>query len=133
MKTPYNWEGCKGSQPHLRGYPCGLWKLFHTLMVNAAIQGDPSMALGGASSVAKTMVNYIYYFFSCRHCADNFSVKVNSLGFLPSTPRDSILWLWQIHNLANAKLKGSFTIRFKIRHWKYHLFFDIISYHLPKK
>merc|ERR1719225_212406 len=55
------------------------------------------------------MVNYVYYFFSCRHCADNFRKKVNRLGFLPVNPRDSILWLWQIHNMANAKLKGDPT------------------------
>ena len=54
----------------------------------------------------KSMVNYVYYFFSCRHCADNFRRKVNIMGFLPSNPRDSILWLWQIHNMANVKLKG---------------------------
>ena len=65
------------------------------------------MALGGASSVARSMVNYIYYFFSCRHCAENFRHKVNSLGFLPATSRDSILWLWQIHNMANKNLKGT--------------------------
>lgn len=36
------------------------------------------------------------------HCAP----KVNTLGFLPSNPRDSVVWLWQIHNMANVKLKG---------------------------
>ncbi len=85
---------------------CSLWTLFHTLLVNASIKGDTSMALGGASTIAKAMVNYIYYFFSCRHCANNFSNKVNALGFLPSTPQDSIMWLWQIHNMANMLLKG---------------------------
>ena len=106
LVTPEDWVNCKGSQPQFRGYPCSLWQLFHSLMVNAATKGDPSMALGGSSSVAKTMINYIYYFFTCRHCAENFSKKVQSMGFLPSTPRDSILWLWQIHNMANIKLKG---------------------------
>ena len=64
------------------------------------------MALGGTSTVAKTMIDYVFYFFSCRHCAENFRTKVHSMGFLPSTPRDSILWLWQIHNMANIKLRG---------------------------
>ena len=104
--TPEEWEGCKGSKPILRGYPCSVWQLFHAMMVNAVIKGDPSLALGGPSSVAKTMVGYVHHFFSCRHCADNFKHKVNSLGFLPVTPRDSIVWLWQIHNKANALLKG---------------------------
>lgn len=104
--TPDDYVGCAGSEPHYRGYPCSLWQLFHSMMVNAAIKGDPSMVSGGPSTVAKTMVNYIYYFFSCRHCADNFRTKVNKLGFLPSNPRDSVLWLWQIHNMANVLLAG---------------------------
>ena len=44
--TPDEWVGCKGSEPQFRGYPCALWQLFHTLMVNAASKGDPSMVLG---------------------------------------------------------------------------------------
>lgn len=104
--TPDEWKSCKGSEPHLRGYPCSVWTLFHTLLVNAAIVGDPAMAVGGRSTVAKVMVNYIHHFFSCRPCAENFSSKVTQLGFLPTTPQDSILWLWQIHNMANIILKG---------------------------
>lgn len=52
------------------------------------------------------MVQYIHFFFSCRHCAENFALKVQSLGYIPTTPQDSILWLWQIHNMANNLLKG---------------------------
>jgi len=108
--SPSEWMGCKGSSAQYRGYPCSVWQLFHSLMVNAAIKGDPSMVLGGSSSVAKAMVNYVHYFFSCRHCAENFRLKVETLGgFLPNTPRDSILWLWQIHNMANVKLRGDAT------------------------
>ena len=44
--TPDEWVSCKGSEPQFRGYPCALWQLFHTLMVNAASKGDPSMVLG---------------------------------------------------------------------------------------
>lgn len=29
------WVGCQGSRPELRGYTCSLWKLFHTLTVEA--------------------------------------------------------------------------------------------------
>ena len=122
--TPDDWQACKGSEPHLRGYPCSLWTLFHTLLANAALEGDPSMAYGGKavsllsgsffpsilisgqSMVARTMVGYIHHFFSCRHCAANFKMKVQTLGFLPNTRKDSILWLWQVHNMANEKLKG---------------------------
>ena len=64
------------------------------------------MVVGGRSSVAKAMIGYIHHFFSCRPCAENFATKVNQLGFLPTTPNASILWLWQIHNKANVILKG---------------------------
>ena len=104
--TPEDWKGCKGSKPHFRGYPCSVWTLFHALTVNAALKGDPGMMVGGSSSVAKAMVAYIHHFFSCRPCAKHFAAKVNLLGFLPTTPNDSILWLWQIHNIANKFLKG---------------------------
>lgn len=107
--TPEEWRGCKGSQPEYRGYPCSLWTLFHTLMTNAAIQGDPGMINNGSSTVARAMVGYIKSFFSCRHCADNFAMKVDTLGFLPRTPQDSVLWLWQIHNMANSMLMGRIT------------------------
>lgn len=33
-----NWVGCQGSEPHLRGFPCSLWILFHFLTVQAAQQ-----------------------------------------------------------------------------------------------
>lgn len=32
------WVGCQGSRPELRGYSCSLWKLFHTLTVQAALR-----------------------------------------------------------------------------------------------
>ena len=72
------------------------------------------MASGGASSVTNTMIDYVYYFFTCRHCAENFRNKVHNLGFLPSNNRDSILWLWQIHNMANVKLQGKFLHLFEV-------------------
>ena len=33
------YEYCKGSLPHFRGYPCALWLLFHTLTVSHAQSG----------------------------------------------------------------------------------------------
>lgn len=42
-----NWLACKGSASNFRGYPCGLWKMFHYLTVNAA---DHSIGLRGTNS-----------------------------------------------------------------------------------
>lgn len=36
LTSHIKWVGCQGSRPELRGYTCSLWKLFHTLTVEAA-------------------------------------------------------------------------------------------------
>merc|ERR1711892_48614 len=106
--TPAEWEGCAGSQSHFRGYPCSLWTLFHTLVVNS-MDEDPAFQHGGVSTVANAMIGYISKFFSCRECADHFSRHVSKLGYLPHTGDQSILWLWTLHNMANLMLAGDQT------------------------
>lgn len=39
LPTNVTWVGCQGSERHFRGYPCGLWTLFHLLTVQAAQNG----------------------------------------------------------------------------------------------
>jgi len=107
-KTPTEWQGCKGSSPQYRGYPCSLWTLFHVLSVNAAAK-DPAFVYGGVSSVANSMIGYVSQYFSCRECALHFANHVSSLGFLPTNPDQTILWLWTIHNIANRNLAGDAT------------------------
>jgi thiol oxidase len=70
--TPMEWQGCKGSSPQYRGYPCSLWTLFHALSVNAAAK-DPAFVYGGVSSVANSMIGYVSQYFSCRECALHFA------------------------------------------------------------
>ena len=55
--TPEEFIGCRGSQPHLRGYPCSLWTTFHTMMTNAALQGDPAMTFRGKSILADSSIH----------------------------------------------------------------------------
>ena len=31
------WTGCHGSEARYRGYPCGVWTLFHVLTVNSRL------------------------------------------------------------------------------------------------
>jgi len=106
--TPSDWEGCVGSQEQFRGYPCSLWTLFHTLIVNGA-EKDPSLQYGGVSTVASAIIGYVREFFSCRSCADHFSSHISQLGYLPHTGDQSILWLWTIHNIVNHNLAGDTT------------------------
>ena len=96
--------GCMGSEPKYRGYPCSLWQLFHTITVNAA-KDDGSNQF---SELSSTIVDYVQHFFQCRHCAKNFLLKVQSIsqGALPKKPKDIMMWLWRIHNMANVKLAG---------------------------
>merc|ERR1712106_69280 len=106
--TPSDWEGCAGSHSRLRGYPCSMWTLFHTLIVNAADK-DPAFHYGGVSTVANAMIGYISKYFSCRECAEHFNSHVSQLGYLPHTADQSLLWLWTLHNTANHKLAGDQT------------------------
>lgn len=43
------WVGCQGSRSELRGYPCSLWKLFHTLTVEASTHPDALVGTGELS------------------------------------------------------------------------------------
>ena len=106
-KTPVEWQGCKGSKPHLRGYPCSLWQTFHTMSVTASLNDTQNMYNGLSSAI----VGYVSQIFSCRHCAQNFLHKVESInqGNLPTSSFHTMLWLWQIHNMANALLSGDVT------------------------
>jgi len=106
-ETSSGWKGCMGSEPQYRGYPCSLWQLFHTITVNAA-KDDASNHFTGLSS---TIFDYVQHFFQCRHCAKNFILKVQSIsqGTLPKKPKDIMMWLWRIHNMANVKLAGDIT------------------------
>ena len=72
--------------------------------MNAA-EKDNMNLFNGLSS---TIVDYIQNFFQCRHCAKNFQHKVRSIkqGVLPVKSKDTMMWLWQIHNMANVKLAG---------------------------
>lgn len=45
LPTNVTWVGCQGSERHFRGYPCGLWTIFHLLTVQAA-QNGPDKGTG---------------------------------------------------------------------------------------
>ncbi|XP_076352038.1 sulfhydryl oxidase 1-like [Tachypleus tridentatus] len=102
------WRGCSGSEPRFRGYPCGLWMLFHVLTVQALekhYQGknpDPFWVLHAING-------YIQKFFTCRECSKNFNRMAASLKQELKNPNDTVLWLWNAHNRANKRLEGDLT------------------------
>ncbi|XP_033345405.1 sulfhydryl oxidase 1-like [Bombus vosnesenskii] len=105
---PSKWVGCKGSKEGYRGYPCGLWTMFHMLTVNFAIlnkdvEREPRKIL-------EAMHGYIQNFFGCADCAQHFvQMASKNKMFDVSNANDSILWLWSAHNEVNARLSGDDT------------------------
>ncbi|XP_037079821.1 sulfhydryl oxidase 2-like [Pollicipes pollicipes] len=98
------WRGCRGSQPQFRGYPCGLWSLFHTLTVHAH-QQDPA-----AASVLPAIHGYVKHFFSCAHCSQHFQEMAAHDGLFNVTRADrAAVWLWTAHNKVNKRLAGDAT------------------------
>lgn len=108
---PQRWIGCKGSRDSYRGYPCGLWTMFHALTVNFALErskADFQITRDDPTLVLSTMHGYIANFFGCDDCARHF-VKMVDGKFEARARDESLLWLWQAHNRVNARLSGDET------------------------
>uniref|UniRef100_A0A8D9EMZ1 Sulfhydryl oxidase n=1 Tax=Cacopsylla melanoneura TaxID=428564 RepID=A0A8D9EMZ1_9HEMI len=93
--------GCSSRRPGLRGYPCTLWTLFHTLTVSA--DSKPHLSQG-PKEVLHAMQSYIKHFFSCTDCANNFAKETGNLEESIQSLNDSILYLWKTHNHVNFRL-----------------------------
>lgn len=103
------WIGCKGSSPVYRGYPCGLWTLFHTLTVNSVLQHGEDENFNRLE-VLEAMLGYITHFFGCHECSLHFQeMAAESMRSDVLTPDDSIMWLWKAHNKVNKRLAGDAT------------------------
>ncbi|CAH1270937.1 QSOX2 [Branchiostoma lanceolatum] len=100
------WVGCRGTQPHRRGYSCSLWLLFHTLTVQQAAEPDPTQS---SQSVLLAMRGYITTMFGCQECGKNFQKEAVNMETEVATPEDAILWLWRTHNRVNKRLHGDLS------------------------
>ncbi|OPJ76867.1 centrosome-associated protein 350 isoform F [Patagioenas fasciata monilis] len=106
LPTNMTWVGCQGSEPQFRGYPCGLWTLFHLLTVQAAQSGpDKELPL----EVLNTLRCYVRHFFGCRDCAQHFEAMAAKSMDQVAGREESVLWLWSHHNKVNARLAGGDT------------------------
>ena len=94
------WVGCRGSRPHLRGYPCSIWTTFHTLTVSYATR-EPVNSPTEPDLILQAMKGFIKYFFGCAHCSNHFvdmaEDEINPIESV-KTPRQAVLWLWAAHN-----------------------------------
>eukprot|EP00076_Gallus_gallus_P046733 XP_415413.2 sulfhydryl oxidase 2 isoform X2 [Gallus gallus] len=106
------WVGCQGSRPELRGYTCSLWKLFHTLTVQAALRPTALISTGLEDNpriVLEVMRRYIHHFFGCKACAQHFEEMAKESMDSVQTLDKAVLWLWEKHNVVNNRLAGDLT------------------------
>eukprot|EP01147_Barroeca_monosierra_P009597 gene9597-1821_t len=91
--TQQTWRYCRGSSPQYRGYPCGLWTLFHTLLAHTTDRDKEEGA-------QKLLVVIADHFLSMYNSADTF------MSGLPKNIESgrAMLWLWDAHNRANVRL-----------------------------
>ncbi len=108
--TPH-WTKCNGSLSHLRGYPCGLWMLMHTLTVLTLPlpQTTPTLTASGISSkeALRTLSSFVYNFLSCEPCRKHFEKMSSDITSKLHHDGDAILWLWEAHNVVNHRLRGA--------------------------
>ncbi|CAN0176975.1 unnamed protein product [Lampetra fluviatilis] len=101
------WVGCQGSHPHLRGYPCSMWTLFHVLTVEAARLQDQLPEPWGPVTVLSAMRAYVREFFGCRECAVHFELMARGVARSVKSWDEAVVWLWARHNQANRRLAGA--------------------------
>jgi hypothetical protein len=98
------WAACRGATPDARGYPCGLWLLFHSVLAQARTDSEAAAALRAISG-------YVQFFFGCTGCSQHFQAMAraeeDSLERATRGAADARLWLWRAHNTVNRRLNAS--------------------------
>jgi len=98
--------GCRGSQPHSRGYTCALWQVFHALLVNAESKEFMNKKKRPHAGLA-AVHGYVEGFFACEECRLHFIDMAENMAWRKvATDDDAILWLWRAHNAVNRRLAG---------------------------
>jgi thiol-disulfide isomerase/thioredoxin len=87
------WQQCRGSWPNTRGFPCGLWLLFHTMASTARTALE-------AVEVLRAVRQYVDVFFGCQSCRRSFAT-ILAKAAPPQTQSDVVMLLWQAHNEIN--------------------------------
>ncbi|WAR31291.1 QSOX1-like protein [Mya arenaria] len=85
LRDRVRWVGCSGSEARYR---------------------DPKdLPIDVLSAIA----GYMKHFFGCETCVKHFLGMTKTITVGDRKPSGSILWLWQAHNKANARLRGDIT------------------------
>lgn len=101
-----SWAACQGSEARFRGYPCSLWTMFHSLTVAVykAEGKDPNFDPRRALEAIR---GYVLNFFGCQDCVEHFEEHASRIEKAVREPEEVVLWLWEVHNNANQRTKGS--------------------------
>eukprot|EP00049_Salpingoeca_infusionum_P025643 m.20901 g.20901 ORF g.20901 m.20901 type:complete len:805 (-) comp8229_c0_seq1:970-3384(-) len=96
------WVQCAGSRPQYRGYTCGLWTLFHTMVEWATTNVSEEYAIRTLGTIAA----YVDTFFGCRDCAAHFGKMARNMktDFAEEEALSARVWLWRAHNKANKRI-----------------------------
>eukprot|EP01087_Luapelamoeba_hula_P007562 TRINITY_DN1848_c0_g1_i2.p1 TRINITY_DN1848_c0_g1~~TRINITY_DN1848_c0_g1_i2.p1 ORF type:complete len:673 (-),score=113.50 TRINITY_DN1848_c0_g1_i2:50-2068(-) len=100
-----DWRQCLGSTPEMRGYTCGLWNLFHTLVAQFPLRS------ANTTSDAWRIRTFLEHFFMCDECRNHFLGMSVNMQRDVSSQHDAVLWFWNAHNQVNKRLveQGSVT------------------------
>jgi len=106
------WDWCRGRTPGTRGYTCGLWMLFHSLLAgveHAQLAEVPPSALNSVASLAKPPMEIVrgtvQHFFGCAECRQHF-LEVPVTPADTASPAAQIMWLWSAHDTATIRIGG---------------------------
>lgn len=101
FSAPQKWIACKTGNRIRHGYPCGLWKMFHFISVQAAEKNRRSK-LPKQTEVLNALSGYLEHFFQCQDCVQYFKYFADKTAMQNVASLDSaVLWLWMIHNDIN--------------------------------
>ena len=120
LNHSHGYKQCKGSAPQYRGYPCSLWLLFHTLTVSQA-QRSSLILLSMIKNVKASLMhvdvqnqsltvnvteiplairNYVKFFFSCRHCKENFVKETSDINQIDTNNQyEAVIYLWKSNEI----------------------------------
>ena len=83
LTSTLGWTHCADRADHARGYTCGLWLLFHTLVARAhlvTVEGRPGLAAENAegegdalaAAALRAVYGFVTHFLGCAHCREHF-------------------------------------------------------------
>lgn len=91
------WNNCRGTWPGKRGFTCGLWSTFHSVVART----DDEFATRDTEALRQAVLK----FFDCDDCRDHFaSIAIKRED--TKTKAAAQIWWWLAHNDVNMRVGG---------------------------